>query len=82
MTKFLWTGESEYCKCGHHVTEHETDIQASLLNVADPPTVYCRWDCQCGKFRPYRTIGEEDNDNDSDNDKEVIEKQNWEVKKY
>jgi hypothetical protein len=24
LTKFLWTGESEYCICGNHVTDHET----------------------------------------------------------
>ena len=36
------------------ITEHETDIQASLINVADPPTVNCRWNCKCNKFRPYR----------------------------
>jgi hypothetical protein len=74
LTKFLWTGESEYCICGHHLTEHETDIQASLINVADPSTVDCRWDCHSDELRPYRIATAEE-------DKQVIEKQLWEVTK-
>jgi hypothetical protein len=78
MTKFLWTGESEYCICGHHVTDRETSQWHVLLT--ERPIVICRGGdkarnvraCECDEFRPYRILGKED---DHDDGKEVIEKQ-------
>jgi hypothetical protein len=39
MTRFLWTGESEYCICGHHVTDHET-LQWPI-SLTERPVVIC-----------------------------------------
>ena len=74
LPRYLWTGESEYCICGHHVTDHET-LQWPIL-LTEPPIVICGGgdksriihNCECGEFRPYR-VGVEDE----------VEKQNWEV---
>jgi hypothetical protein len=38
MTKYLWTGESEYCICGHHVTDHE--ISQWLISLIGLPIVW------------------------------------------
>jgi hypothetical protein len=80
MTRFLWTGESEFCICGHHLTDHETSQWP--VSITQPPMVICRASggdkshfihtCHCDEFRPYRIAGEED--------KEAIEKQCSEVK--
>jgi len=83
MTKFLWTGESEYCTCGHHVTDHETWQSFIAIATQQPATttVTCRGGnkvgiiqgCHCDEFRPYRNrILDEDYN-------EVIEKQYPEV---
>lgn len=50
MTRYLWTGESEYCLCGHHLTEDET-LQWAM---SASPIVICRWSWECEEFRPYR----------------------------
>jgi hypothetical protein len=86
MTKFLWTGESEFCICGHHPTDHETS-QWFVSIITEPPIVICKGgrgvgvdkshvirSCHCDEFRSYRRIvgkGEEA--------KQAIEKQNSEV---
>ena len=84
MTRYLWTGESEYCICAHHVTDHETCQSFIAIATQEPPTVICRGKfgnkshpishCNCDEFRPYRIriLGEDDN--------EVIEQQYSEVK--
>ena len=72
MTRYLWTRESEYCICGHHLTDHET-LQWPI-SLTENPVVICRGgnktrirNCHCDKFRPYRTrIARED-------EEEVIE---------
>ena len=79
MTRFLWTGESEYCVCGYHITDHETSQLP--ISIAQPPLVICRGarnvraigNCECDEFRPYRTriATEEDYD--------VVEKEIWEA---
>lgn len=78
MTRYLWTGESEFCICGHHVTDHETSQW--LVSMVKPPTLVCRGgnrshnvrNCECDEFRPYRIVGKEEGE-------EAIEKQNPEV---
>ena len=72
MTRYLWTGESEYYICGHRVTDHETSQSFIAIATQGPPTVTC-WggNCHCDEFRPYRMLGERDN--------EIIEKQYLEV---
>jgi hypothetical protein len=42
MTKYLWTGESEYCICGYHVTDHET-LQWPI-SLTERHVVICRGD--------------------------------------
>ena len=32
MTKFLWTGESEFCICGHHITDHDSHVNVVLTD--------------------------------------------------
>ena len=60
MTKFLWTGESEYCQCGHHITKHSTrnnwlNIWESDVNEDEPNYLcYGSRGCKCKKFIPYR----------------------------
>ena len=62
MTRFLWTGESEYCIYGHHITEHTT---TSWLCGLEPSLITCNgkdhktgsssnWSCKCDGFKPYR----------------------------
>lgn len=82
MTRFLWTGESEYCICGHHVTDHETSQWP--VSIAQPPMVICsstrklraipirNCHCECDEFRPYRIAREDDYD-------EAIQNHNTEV---
>jgi hypothetical protein len=77
MAKFLWTGESEFCICGHHVTDHET-LQWPI-SLTEHPVVICRGgnkayiiqSCHCDEFRPYRIAREDE--------KEVIENKIQEV---
>jgi hypothetical protein len=80
MTRYLWTGESEFCICGHHVTDHET-LQWPI-SLTERPVVICRGgnnkvgiinSCDCNEFRPYRIATTEEV-------KQVIEKQYLEVK--
>jgi hypothetical protein len=61
MTKYLWTGELEFCVCGHHVTDHETSqMDMMCIALSAPPLVLCRGgdrsricNCACEEFRPY-----------------------------
>jgi hypothetical protein len=54
MTKFLWTGESEYCLCGHHVTDHTTQIMTMAF---DGRVSRCSNEtCKCHEFKPYGSI--------------------------
>jgi hypothetical protein len=67
MTRYLWTGESEYCTCGHHITDHET-LQWPIIMLTEHPVVICRGGnnrpelfiptCHCDEFRPYRIVME------------------------
>jgi hypothetical protein len=82
MTRFLWTGESEFCMCGHHVTDHETSQWLVSIITQQPPIVTYRErggdkshiirSCDCDEFRPYKIVKKED-------DEEAIENQNTEV---
>jgi hypothetical protein len=79
MTRYLWTGESEFCICGHRITDHETCQTFIAIATQEPPTVSCGGGnkcrvtqdckCECDEFRPYRIASED----------EVIEKQYSEV---
>ena len=79
MTRFLWTVESEFCICGHHLTDHEASQW--LISITQPSTVICRGrggdktriirGCHCDEFRPYRIVGEDN--------EEAVEKQHQEV---
>jgi hypothetical protein len=78
MTRFLWTGELEYCICGHHLTDHET-LQWPI-SLTEGPIAICRGgvhkstiiqSCHYDEFRPYRIARA---------DEQVFEKQIPEVK--
>ena len=62
MTRFLWTGKSEFCICGHHVTDHET-LQWPI-SLTEHPIFICRGgnirSCQCDEFRPYLIVVEDE----------------------
>jgi hypothetical protein len=59
---YLWSGESVFCKCGHHVEYHYTN--ARILSVFGDNEIYrhCRFkhkededeDCNCKEFRPFK----------------------------
>jgi hypothetical protein len=71
MTRFLGTGESEYCLCVHHLTELIMRLgnRLSLLQHR-PAHSYLRGrsgnmshpirDCHCDEFRSYRIVGEDE----------------------
>ncbi|MGA7368757.1 MAG: hypothetical protein WBX01_06470 [Nitrososphaeraceae archaeon] len=51
--EYLWTGESAYCKCGHHIIRHVN--WEKLMEVEpDDPDICCTGDvnCPCDEFRP------------------------------
>ena len=45
---WLWTGESEFCKCTHHVTEHCTNCYRNTR------LFHCHKCNECTSFIPYR----------------------------
>jgi hypothetical protein len=56
MTRFLRTGESEYCICGHHLECHNTILgkwQTCNYNYRGKSHR-----CTCKRFRAYRLMGE------------------------
>jgi hypothetical protein len=58
---YLWTGQSVFCECGHHVEFHKTGIATLVFwdsfysichykgNDKDNPI-----DCKCQEFTPYK----------------------------
>jgi hypothetical protein len=55
----LWTGESVFCQCGHHIEFHHTKMLLSF----DKALFLCKFTkdgkrCLCGEFRPYKEIQE------------------------
>jgi hypothetical protein len=82
MTKYLWTGESEFCICRHHITDNGT--LKWPVSITQPALVICSGarkvrairNCECDEFRPnkVRVTGEE-------GDMVAIEIQNVEVRK-
>jgi hypothetical protein len=46
MTSFLSRGISEYCKCGHHITDHEEDYTLPM-NTSIGPVPICAHYYQC-----------------------------------
>jgi len=61
MKEKLWTGESVWCICGHHVEFHKTD--ARIMSVFGENQLYrhCKFkykdrqdfECRCKEFTPY-----------------------------
>lgn len=47
MTEYLWTGESAYCKCGHHITKHVNWEKIRRETTADDPDVCCTGNLNC-----------------------------------
>ena len=60
MTSFLSTGESEYCQCGHHITDHEEGSDPSMnARICISTNYYRCCECnQCNQFVPYRRLNE------------------------
>jgi hypothetical protein len=56
--EFLWSGESVFCKCGHHVEFHKTDYRILSVFGDNVPYTHCRFkqdeECKCKEFTPYR----------------------------
>jgi hypothetical protein len=62
---YLWTGESVFCKCGHHLEYHDTtqsltDMFTNELNIK----FRCNYQnndlfCCCKGFRAYRKMKNE-----------------------
>jgi hypothetical protein len=69
MTKYQWTGESEYCICSHHISKHCTVRSLAVVFWVDDSASGCRYyktvvndegeteyrRCKCKEFRPYMT---------------------------
>jgi hypothetical protein len=66
----LWTGESEYCRCGHHISDHESvgirwhTEGTNDMGVSPNPTKGAYGKCdkckQCMEFVPVRFAHQED----------------------
>jgi hypothetical protein len=59
MTEFLLDGDSAFCVCVHHVTEHETRTAVIVvgfhyLDYQFKPYFRCNEGCKCMEFRGYR----------------------------
>jgi hypothetical protein len=58
MTEFLLGGDSAFCICGHHVTQHETRtkviVGSHYLDFQFKPYFKCKEGCKCMEFRLYR----------------------------
>jgi hypothetical protein len=56
--RYLWTGESWWCRCTHEVSQHRT--------ISKSPFIACcmgsNEKCSCKEFVPYRDISWEDLD--------------------
>lgn len=54
----LWTGESVWCKCGHHVNCHYTNISelVKMGRIATCIFETTEGSCKCKEFRPYKTV--------------------------
>lgn len=56
----LWSGESVFCVCGHHVENHRTTVgtifwpegMCSICVFVDKNGVDV--ECDCREFRPYK----------------------------
>jgi hypothetical protein len=55
---FLWSGESVFCKCGHHIEYHKTGMGTLFYNKF---YAHCYYkgdkepiDCKCEEFIPYK----------------------------
>ena len=57
----LWTGESVFCHCGHHVEYHQTKTPLYTLYELSNDRIYCcnfvkgEQFCSCNGFEPYKT---------------------------
>jgi len=63
---YLWTGESVFCKCGHHVEYHKTDVRIKSVFGKGELYTHCLFKrkdeegqdqyCRCKEFTPYKKI--------------------------
>jgi hypothetical protein len=51
MNTLLWTGESVWCVCTHHVEAHKTKILVGGIWAEENEQYYCS---TCNQFTPYR----------------------------
>jgi hypothetical protein len=56
LQSYLWTGESVWCKCGHHVNCHYTNTPELVKKGHIATCIFetSKGDCRCREFRPYR----------------------------
>lgn len=59
MIEQLWTGESVWCLCGHHIKEHTTNIFYAIMDYSADCFGVCHFksnetNCKCKGFKPYR----------------------------
>lgn len=64
MTEWLWTDESAYCECGHHVVDHyykNCDYEGCFVEIdgvlQHSPHCHGRrknFFCKCKGFEPYK----------------------------
>jgi hypothetical protein len=61
LNSYLWTGESVWCKCGHHVNCHYTNGFPEDLVKQGYPYSTCAYKtntnnghCACTEFRPFK----------------------------
>jgi hypothetical protein len=48
----LWTRESVFCLCSHHIEMHDYDSCNVIVDTVGDTPVYCR----CRGFRSYRVL--------------------------
>ena len=58
MTEYLWTKESAWCLCGHHITDHTASwlcgLETSITCNGKDHKTGSNWSCKCDGFKPYR----------------------------
>lgn len=52
----LWSGESVFCECGHHIEYHKTGMGYAVFWKNNFYASCNLKDCKCQEFRPKRDI--------------------------
>lgn len=55
MSEILWTGESVFCQCGHHVKDHVSTCDIMDLH-SNERYFHCKIGCSCREFLVYRVL--------------------------